>query len=252
MSGLWLLLELAAAWLIVVLIAWWVVVPLLRRGPDRDALNGLLWRIVRVWVRLIHRPTIIGEENLRRDIDAGPLVVVSNHTGAVDPFLIQSACRFKIRWMMALDMMSTGLDPLWRQQDMIRVARDGSDSGPARLAIRHVRAGGVLGIFPEGRIVTPPRQVWPFLDGVGLIVSRTKAPVLLAWVSQTPDTNQTTASLVTPSHARVEFTDVPELADCTGAAEITATLRRKLQELSGWPLNDDPPPPSREETLEPG
>ena len=171
------------------------------------------------------------------------MIVVSNHTGAVDPLLIQAGCRFYIRWMMASDMMVPWLNWLWKLEKLIPVARDGRDAAAAREAIRHVKSGGVVGIFPEGRIVNPPRQIRPFHAGVGLIIARTQAPVMLVWVSGTPDTTGTAKSITTPSRARVEFVEVVDFKGQRDPEVITQQLRERLAKAANWPLNDHPVPP---------
>ena len=236
-------------WIALMLVIRFWLEPWLRDGPDRNVFTGIMWRVLRVYCRVVHRATFNGLESLRNTIDAGPLIVVSNHTGAVDPLLLQAACKFRIRWMMASEMMISGLDWLWRHEQTIPVDRDGRDSGPAREAIRHVQAGGIIGIFPEGRIVTPPREIRPFATGVGLVVARTKAPVLLVWVRGTPDTRDTIKSLTTPSRAEVTFIELIDFAGEKDGHVITNRLRRRLAEVSGWPLNDAPVPPSPDSLL---
>jgi 1-acyl-sn-glycerol-3-phosphate acyltransferase len=240
-----------AAWVAVVVLVHAVIVPWLARGPGRDPVNGILWRLVRVLARLVHRLRRDGVEVLPPDEDHGGLVIVSNHTGAVDPLLIQSVCTFHIRWMMAADMMSSGLDWLWRHQALIAVDRDGTDSGPLREAIRHVRAGGAIGIFPEGRIVDAPEEVWPFHPGVGLIVARTRAPVFLFWVSGTPRAHTMAGSVATPSDARVVCLGPLHYDDEREPAQIAADLRRRLAEMSGWRAVDSIPPRREESRLDP-
>jgi 1-acyl-sn-glycerol-3-phosphate acyltransferase len=232
----------AAIWIVVVLLIRWFAARYLTIGPGRDPVLGLMWYVIRVYSRLVHRVTFSGLEHLPRTPDAGPLIVVANHTSSVDPLLIQAACRFHIRWMMAADMMMSSLDWLWKQQRMIAVDRDGSDMRSAREAIRHVREGGVVGIFPEGRIVDPPEQVWPFFSGVGLIVARTEAPVLLAWITGTPLTSNMTRSLFTFSRAHIEFLGVTQFSKSDDPEKITSELRRRIAEASGWPLVDAAPP----------
>lgn len=236
------LLAVAAAAAIAALL-WLVVIPWLRRGPRGEILIGMLWRFLRGYVRIVHRSRFHGLEQLRHQINPGPMIVVSNHTGAVDPLLIQAGCRFYIRWMMASDMMVSWLNWLWKLEKLIPVARDGRDAAAAREAIRHVQSGGVVGIFPEGRIVHPPRQVRPFHSGVGLIIARTQAPVMLVWVSGTPDTTSTSKSITTPSRARVEFIEVLDFKGQRDAEAITQQIRQRLANAANWPLNDHPVPP---------
>jgi 1-acyl-sn-glycerol-3-phosphate acyltransferase len=194
----------------------------------------------------MHRTTYSGLEHVPATNKPGGLIVVSNHTGPIDPLLIQAACRFEIRWMMAADMMIPKLEWLWRRHRMIPVARDGRDSGPVREAIRHVQQGGTIGVYPEGAIVQPRDEVRPFHDGVGLIIKRTRAPVLLVWITGTPESPRMEVALKTRSRSHVVFIDRLEFAQDTEPATITRILRERIVEASGWPVNDEPLiPPQR-------
>jgi 1-acyl-sn-glycerol-3-phosphate acyltransferase len=219
-------------------------VPWLSRGPLGDPATGLMWRFIQLYGRLVHRVRYVGRDRVPAANlpGGGGMLIVSNHTGSADPLLIQAACPFLIRWLMARETMFAALDWLWDRFRMIPVDRDGADLAPVREAIRILREGGVVGIFPEGRIAWPPREVRPFFNGVGLIVARTRAPVLLVWVSGTPSTNDVLPSLLTSSHAQVWFIDRIDFGEESDAADITQSLRQRLALIAGWPLNDEPMP----------
>ena len=104
------LLIIVGSWVVLVAFCRLVLSPRLARGPAREPVAGLLWHCMRCLTRFIHRARYTGLEHLPSNDDHGGLLIVSNHTGAVDPLLIQSPCRFLIRWMMAQDMMSPSLD----------------------------------------------------------------------------------------------------------------------------------------------
>jgi 1-acyl-sn-glycerol-3-phosphate acyltransferase len=229
-----------AGWMALVLLFRGTIGRWLASGPGGDAITGLIWWTVRVYGRLMHRTTYTGLEHVPTTNHPGGLIVVSNHTGPIDPLLLQAACRFEIRWMMASDMMVPALAWLWRRQQVIPVARDGRDSTSAREAIRHVREGGVIGIFPEGGIARPRGRICPFHEGVGLIVARTKAPVLLVWCSDTPEETDMFRALVKTSRARVHFIDRFEVTDGVRPGDITRLLRQRIAEASGWPFSDEP------------
>src|SRR5688572_32376958 len=106
MSGGWIIVLAIGGWIALILLIRWVVVPWLRRGPNADPIAGLMWRVVRLYTRAVHAVVYEGMEELREQIHPGPMIVVSNHTGSVDPLLIQAGCRFHIRWMMASEMMA--------------------------------------------------------------------------------------------------------------------------------------------------
>lgn len=230
------------AWIIAALVVWalWVVLAhWIGANPRGDPETGLAWRALRLYARVVHRLRIEGMENVPRGRRPGPLVVVANHTAGVDPILIQAACPFFIRWMMALDMRLPALEWFWGWVEVISVDREGREIAATREAIRHLREGGVVGIFPEGNLERPARHILPFLPGVGLIVHRSRAPVLPVLVTGTPQVDPAWSSLWRSSNATVRF--LPRI-DYTGsglpAAAIAEDLRRRFVEASGWPPCD--------------
>ncbi|MHC4811018.1 MAG: lysophospholipid acyltransferase family protein [Planctomycetota bacterium] len=224
-----------------VMALWYAAIaPWLRRGPRGEVVLGLLWRLTRIYVRLRHRLRVEGREHLPAgDGDHDGLIVVSNHTSAVDPFLLQAPARFWIRWMMAEDMMMPSLAWAWRLQRVIPVDRTAGDSRALRDAIRHLKSGGCVGVFPEARLVQPPGEIRPFLPGVGLLVARTGKPVLLAWISGTPPTRDMNAALRATSRSQVVFIGRYDFAGERDPAVITQRLREEIRRVSGWRLNDE-------------
>ena len=205
---------------------------------NHGAAAGLLWHLNRPFCRMVHRVQFNGRDLIPDGPDPGPLIIVSNHTGSIDPLLIQGAIPFFVRWMMASDMMVPAAADLWRVLKLIPVDRDGRDMAAARDAIAHLKQGGAVGIFPEGGIVEPRGVIWPFFAGIGLMIARTGAPVLLVWVDGTPETTEMHKSLFTPSRARVTFVDLIDFKGERDARVITQTLRERLAEVSGWELVD--------------
>jgi len=238
------LLAIAAVWFALVLLWLALAAPLLRRGPRCDEGTGLVWRCVVLYCRFWHRLQLRGREHVPAGEGAHQgLIVISNHTGALDPLLLQCGCPFFIRWMMASEQMTPRLGRVWEWIRVIPVDRDGKDTGPLREAIRHVQAGGAVGIFPEGRITVPPGEIRPFLPGAGLLVTRTKAPVLVAWIRGTPDTNEAAPAFRMRSHAEVDFIGLYRFDEERDPALVTAKLREIIRKASGWPLNEEIIPP---------
>jgi len=220
-----------------------------RVGGTADyALASLL---ARAYCRLVHRVEWIGLEHVPDTVSPGPLVIVSNHSAGVDPVLIASGVRFRVRWMMAGNFMAGATKWFWDWLKTIPVARDGRDSGPLREAVRHVRAGGVIGLFPEGGIVTTTGELRAFLPGAGFIIHRARAPVLLVWITGTPKCDTAFGSLTRFSRARVEFLGLFDLSDAADPGDATARLRAILAARSGWRLNDEPVPTARQDRRPP-
>lgn len=230
---------------LVALLGWAMLSNWLLESPTPgDVATGLVYRSFQVYARVVHGLRVVGRENLPDTHDPGPLIVVVNHTAGIDPVLAQSVCTFKIRWMMASDMMLSRYAGFWDWAGIISVDRAGTEIIGTREAIRHVQEGEVLGIFPEGGIERPSRTVLPFLAGVGLIIKKTKARVLPLIIEGTPEVNLAWTSLYIPSRSKI--TVMPAIdytATQLRSHEIAEDLRRRYVEWTGWPANEGPGAP---------
>ena len=154
-----------------------------------SAMAGFLDLLNKGYLRWWHRVELVGFEDLPapfRAGDTGPGIVVANHTAGIDPLLVQAGVRRFIRWMMWADMMVPALGVVWRTARILPVSYGEKDSTTVRTAIRHLKDGGLVGVFAEGSITRPPREVRPFQPGVGLLARLGKAPVLLVHIRDTP------------------------------------------------------------------
>jgi len=230
----WILIALGA-WVIVAWTASWLL-----RNPRGEVLYGILRIFAWVYAKLVHRVQFLGTENIpERRIDAdtgqraGPgLVVIANHTAGVDPILIQLAMReYDVRWVMTSEMRVRVLDIFWDWLRIIFVSAGGSELGAVKEMIRHVKSGGSLGIFPEGRIARPPGTLCPFAPGIGMVIAKSNAPILPVLITGTPAAKTAWASLFVPSLARVKFLPVIDPAGRKGdalVAELQSLFEREL------------------------
>jgi 1-acyl-sn-glycerol-3-phosphate acyltransferase len=226
------------SWVLLVSFVHVVVLPRLSQ-PAGDPFVGLLWRFLRIAARVVHRLKITGLEHLPDSDRPGPMVVVCNHTGSIDPLLVSSICPFMIRWMMGDDLMWERMNPLWDKLQLIRVDRTGKRKDSIRTALRTLRNNGVIGIFPEGRITLPRGEIRPFFDGVGGLIARGKASTLLVWIEGTPETDHVLPSLLGRSHATVHFIEHIPYDGERDSHVIAERLREKLVEASGWKRNHE-------------
>jgi 1-acyl-sn-glycerol-3-phosphate acyltransferase len=221
------------------LVAWAWACQRLLQNPRGDFTAGMIWHGMRWYSKTVHRLRIEGITNRPQDRHPGPLIIVCNHTAGIDPILVQSACPFEIRFVMAKDMRHPLLEWFWQIANVIFVDRETRDAMGAREAIRHVRSGGVLGIFPEGGLERPPRTILPFQAGVGLIIKRTEAPVLPVVVRDTPVADQAWGSMIVRSRSVVSFQPLIQYSKSDSADGIADDLRARYQHWTGWPLSDE-------------
>lgn len=231
------------AWLAWSLFAWWLLRPGFR-GSDLGACLAV--RITQVYSRLMHSLRVEGGGNIPVRPASGfadrPLVIVANHTSGVDPALIQAAVAFEVRWVMAEDMRAPRYEWFWRFMRIIFIDREAGDASGLREALRHLKSGGTLGLFPEGAIERPPRALLPFKEGIGVLIARSRALVLPVVVEGTPVAGTAWGALKRPSRSRVCFLPLIDFAGMkTPPGEVAGELRRVFASASGWPLNEKPP-----------
>ena len=215
---------------------WWLAARARIRAHG-DVVMGILTWISTPLVRGLWRAEFHGAEKLPVPLADEGLVIVSNHTSGLDPVLIQYLMPFKVRWLMSRRMMISALGFLWRRLRVIPIDFSGKDRAAVREALSGLKDGDVVGIFPEGDIARPPREIHRFLPGVGFIVAKASAPVVLVHVSGITPAQTAYGALFRRCRARIEIVDVVRFPAGTKAKEITEILRRRLHEASGWPLH---------------
>lgn len=234
-----------ALWFTIAAALWglWTLVAhaILRLSPRHDVLAGLAMIGLKVYARLVHRLRVVGREHIPRTREPGRLIVVSNHTAGVDPLLVQSICPFEITWTMAEDMRLPWAEPMWQWAGILFVDRKAGSHMAARAAMRRLEAGGVLGIFPEGKIERPHRHILPFLHGVGMLAKRMQAPVLPIIIEGAPDTETAWQSLWTPSRARIRVMPMIHYDRKLSPGDIAEDLRKRYLRWTGWPASDAGP-----------
>jgi len=211
---------------------------------NEDVLSGLVRVGIWLYARLFHRLRVEGADRLPKNRnEAGPIIVVSNHTAGVDPILIQSVCRFETRWIMAQDMRVAVLEPFWRWLRIVFIERDGGSAIAMRAALRELERGGQVGVFPEGRIERNRGELGVFHAGVGVLVARSHAPVLPFVIEGTPEVDTAWGSLWRRGKVRIRVMPLQtDLAISVGRdpQRITAELRRRYAAWTGWSMCDAP------------
>jgi 1-acyl-sn-glycerol-3-phosphate acyltransferase len=172
--------------------------------PERRFASRLLQAANRVFTHSYHHVEVFAPCRLPK---SGSAILVCNHTSALDPHLIQSPCRRLITWMMAKEFYDLWyLKPVFEQLGVIPVTRSGRDTSATRAAMRALKNGQLVGIFPEGRIETS-REFFPFQTGVALMAMKTRVPVYPAFLDGTQRNTSMLAALLQPQRARVIFGD---------------------------------------------
>jgi 1-acyl-sn-glycerol-3-phosphate acyltransferase len=206
------------------------------------------YRLVRGFVRLLlwlfyRRVDVVGAERIP---SRGPLIIVANHHNSlVDPMLIMGTFPRRITAVAKAPLFRHPLiGPFLRAVGALPVHRREEAGGDPRknealfaTAIAHLRAGGAVLIFPEGRSQPVPTLL-PLRTGAARLLLGAEAdggghgvtllPVGL--VFQTPGTFRVASALVAVGPP-------VDVDDCVAAygAEPEATVRRLTERLA-WAI----------------
>jgi 1-acyl-sn-glycerol-3-phosphate acyltransferase len=112
----------------------------------------------------------------------GAYLLAANHTSAFDPALLIAATPRIIYWLSIAEIFR---HPVWgrflRGIGAEPLDRSKTDTHTARVVVRHLRAGRVVGIFPEGGVRVGAESVLAdgsIQDGVCKLAQLANVPVL--------------------------------------------------------------------------
>jgi 1-acyl-sn-glycerol-3-phosphate acyltransferase len=194
-------------------------------GED-DAVIRMLRAANALYARLYHKITIHIPCPIPR---RGAAILISNHISGLDPVLIQACCPRLIRWMMAREYFEQKpLDAIYKTVGAIPVQRSGRDMAATRIAMRALRRGFVIGIFPEGKIETK-RELLPFHSGIGLMALKTRAPVYPVCLDGTQRGKEMIPALAIRQEAGIAFGRPVTLSDLGGQRHDVELATERIQ-----------------------
>ncbi|MFI0347439.1 MAG: lysophospholipid acyltransferase family protein [Chthoniobacterales bacterium] len=113
-----------------------------------------------------------------RMIESGPLILAMNHQSYFDPPLAGICSRRGVYYLARKTLFSIPLlGRLLPDFNVIPVDRDGNDRSAIKTVIKLLRQEEAVVLFPEGTR-SLDGQLQPARSGIGLIIAKTKAPVL--------------------------------------------------------------------------
>lgn len=172
----------------------------------------------------------------------GPAIVAANHTCGIDPLIMTAVSPHRlIGFVIATEYYSP---PFFFFRRIIRligcvpVARDRNDAAGLRAALRHLKNGNVLGIFPEGGIPDPGERRTP-RPGIAQLALRSGAPVIPVHISGTRWSESVFWPFFRRHHAVVRFGPPVDLSayrdrmrDREAIDEATELIMQRIRDLA--------------------
>ena len=148
-----------------------VKMPELKPGKEITWQIRTLGWILRPWVRLLYKVEVTGTENLPK---TGGYVLAANHVTTVDALAVAYMMFFRLHraphFLAKEGLFRTPIvGPALLACGQIPVFRSGrGNSDPMESAYKVLRAGHIIGIFPEGTLTRDPNQ-WPMRARTGAL-----------------------------------------------------------------------------------
>lgn len=205
----------------------WIVL-MLRNSPF-SPLQSALYALNYAICRILWRLKIEGCFPCLPDQAA---VIVCNHRCPLDPAFIALLVPRVVHWMVAREYYE--YPPFYRLLRLcgsIPIAR--GDSGPAgtKAAIRLLRAGELVGIFPEGRINTEKTLLLPGHLGAALLAIKSRAVVVPCYIHGAPYDGSTLGCLAMPASVRLKIGTPIDFLSFSGHETNRETLRTATSQI---------------------
>jgi len=140
--------------------------------------------LIRVILNIFWRYKRIGTEHIPKN---GGVIIASNHAAYVDPPFIGSVCPRELSYLAKAELFSHPLFGwLIRKYNAIPIARGAFDRRAITQAIRLLKEGRALLLFPEGTRSREGNFLEPKL-GVGMIACEAGVPIVPTYISNSSD-----------------------------------------------------------------
>jgi 1-acyl-sn-glycerol-3-phosphate acyltransferase len=135
--------------------------------------------IFAAYLNLIFRIQIYGKKNLPE----APYIIVSNHSSIADPPLVGISCsRHSIDFMAKKEVFDTPILGSWAKNvGCISVKRGENSVQSLKEAIRRLKNGRVVGVFPEGTR-SLDGKLQEAKRGVGFLIAKAKVPIVPVYI----------------------------------------------------------------------
>jgi 1-acyl-sn-glycerol-3-phosphate acyltransferase len=200
--------------------------------------QACLWLFDLFMARVLWRAEISGP--LPVDADEGA-VIVCNHTSGIDPMAIQLCTDRVVHWMVAREYYEMPIAKYaFRAVNCIPVNRGGIDTAATKMAIRLAQEGGLVGLFPEGRVNVTDDLLLPGRPGAALIALKAGVKVIPCFVKGLPYNGWALGSFFMRGNARVVVGQPIDLSkyagrdgDRTVLEDLTKVFLIEIARLAG-------------------
>lgn len=187
---------------------------------------GLMYLLARLlWRVRVVRP-------LRLPYGQGA-ILVCNHRSSLDPVMLHAGVDRMVHWMVAKEYA----DHRWFRYyldtaQVISTRRSGVDTSATRQAIRLAEEGGLVGMFPEGRINMTDEELFnPVRPGAAMIALRAGVPMIPCFIKGAPFAGTPLSPLRMTARVTLYFGDPIYPSQISGLEDDNMTARELIRKV---------------------
>ena len=180
--------------------------------------------IVSVLVKLIYRVKINGIENLKDD---QPFIISANHIHIFDPVILATLTKRQIFFLSKKELFEKKLfAKFFGKLGVIPIDRDNTDIKAIKSCFRVIRAGNILGIFPEGTRVKTV-DINNMKKGVALIAKK-KVNILPIHIE---GTYRIFSKITVDIYPMIEINNFENMEDSEAIDKLTEELFNQIYQV---------------------
>ncbi len=147
-----------------------------KRSEDNENFYRLFSPIMNLAFKFWYNPTILNKENIPND---APVIIACNHVHLFDQCLTIAATKRVIHYMAKKEYFDGALRPFFEAFGCISVDRQKSpDVNSVKSALRVLKRGGAIGIFPEGTRNRTDKLLLRFKPGAVALAKKADAYIV--------------------------------------------------------------------------
>jgi 1-acyl-sn-glycerol-3-phosphate acyltransferase len=186
--------------------------------------------ILKLFCKIIFRIKGRGQENIPK---SGSFILASNHVSYLDPVVLGVAATRKLTYMARDDLFSNPYLGWWLSLvGVLSIKRDSADFSALRSAMRCLREGKAIALFPEGRRRMPQEKNLSPQPGIGFLAKKSGSLVIPAYIKGTDEALPKGASSIRMKKVSVTFGKPVEIERLSDYQAVAEKIMTSINELS--------------------